>query len=820
MNVRNDSAFLVTVIIAIILASFLLSAAMASLPSLGTKTAETSEGQAQSCQGGGSNNGTNINDGNKTASATCKAICSLDCRGKPNPTDSLVLEIYGNPQTPYLRTTAMTQYEDGQWTMGFDDQTVTYSGAFIEQNLNSYTTKNQASVAIEVANEWNGFVPTIYHANNLHLENVGLDYFPSQQIFYTPDTFIGRYKVDFTHVEFSDTLLANSPVAPQDSSQAYLQIPENLKISLQPLLNDIGISQYGNDFQKTDAIKYYLKTNYQYDQDFTPAPSDQDPTLWFLYTEKRGVCVQFNSAFVMLLRAADIPSRMVSGYSIGPDIDYQKVLQKQAHAWAEVKFDQLGWVEFDATGSGQCNCAPNPDIFPTTTTITFLSECANKGGTFTVRGDITAANGAVPNGLDVSVAILADKNAVGLVCGKTNVTNGHFSLDCNVPTDILVGDYNIVAKTLSGNGFEGSKSDPILKVNSETTLNSNPLRPIYANAPFSLDSQLTEKAAQTPIANSQITLTYPLGSELKTVTQTTNESGHATFTIDPSVSGTLINYTLTFNGADYYLPSTLQSSIEIPNTEASTNVNTNQSPADNNQIILYASLPIAIVTVLGAVLTVKKRKKSFPISEESISAPIYVSTPTPTVGDSELEIAFPDIKPPFPNVWGINETLAINVFLHTKNPSQGTLTLSVEESTLDSLKIDNTQPTSFLLPNLQKGTHKIIAEYTDSQEEVFKAEREIRIVDYTEEIVALYQDAFKQQKTSGVPLGEENTPREFQRINQEFFSSIDKQALEELVFLFEVADYSLMILKRKDYEHMFLAALKIKSTKKSEESKN
>jgi hypothetical protein len=822
MNAKNDSAFLVFVIIAIIIAAFLLSVAMASLPSLGMKTEEnpspgikTDENwnSQQITHEGSGDNSTNTfgnSAGNKTASEPCKSNCCLNCRSKPSG-NLLVLEIYGKPQTSYLRTTATTQYDDGQWTIGPDDQVTTYNGSYISQDRNFYTSKNQASISIEVANDWTGFVPTIYNTNQLHMKNIALDYFPSQQIFYTSDTFMGCYTVDYTLFEFSDSLLANSPIAPQDSSQAYLQIPEQLKSLVQPILNEIGIDQIGNNYQKINTIKNYLQTNYQYDLDFTPAPPDQDPVLWFLFTEKRGVCVNFNSAFVVLMRAAGIPSRIVSGYGINPNLDYQQVTSMQGHAWAEVKFDQLGWVEFDATGSGQCDCSL-ADLIPTTTTITFLSESANKGGTFTVRGDVTAANGAVPNGLEVSVAILEDKNGVGLVCGKTTVTNGHFSLDSMVPTKIDVGDYNIVAKTLSGNGFAGSKSDPILKVNSETALNSRALQPIYVNKPVSLETQLTEKAAQTPIENAQLTLTYPAGSELKTVTQTTNKSGYATFTLDPSAPGAVINYTLSFNGASYYLPSALQGSIEMPNVEASPSENENQSSTDNNnnQIIFYASIPVASVAVLGAVVTVRKRKKA--VSSGKTAVQTHISSPIPTVGDNELEIAFPQIKPPFPNVWGINENLVINVFLHTKKSSQGTLTLSVEGLALNSLKIDNTKPVSFSLPNLQKGTHTIVAEYNDSHNENFKAEREIRIVDYTEEIVAIYKDTFQQQKANGSPLGEENTPREFQRITQASSNSIDTQALEELVSLFEIADYSLLSLKREHYESMFLAALKIKSS--------
>jgi transglutaminase-like putative cysteine protease/5-hydroxyisourate hydrolase-like protein (transthyretin family) len=813
MNVRNNSAFLALVIITIIVAAFLLSVAMASLPSLGTIPDKNADLSSEGNQTNHIIDPSEGKEGNEKDDSTTQGAknCCIPCEGSV-PSNELLLEIFGKTHTNYLRTTVATQYEGNEWTIGPDIQNEPFFGQYIPQEISSYTAKNPASVTIEITNQWSGFLPVIYRTNTLNLENIALSYYPNQQIFYTTDTLIGRYNVDFTDFDFSGDLLANSKLASQASSYSYLKIPDSLKNRVQVIIDELNLPQYTNSYSQITAIQNYLITNYKYDQYYTHAPSGQDPVEWFLFTEKRGVCANFNSAFVVLLRAAGIPSRMVSGFRISDLNDYQKVWGHQAHAWAEVKFDQIGWVEFDATGSGVLDLPSEVNVIQTTTAITFLSESATKGGTFTVRGDVTAANGAAPNGLNISIAILEDKNSVGLVCGKTTVTNGHFSLDCTVPTKIDVGNYNIVAKTLSGKGFKSSKSDPILTVNCETTISSMAIPPIYANKPVLLETQLTEKETQIPIENLPITLTYLTeNAQLKTVTRNTNASGDATFTLDPSAPRAVINFTLSFNGANYYLPSVCQGNIEIPSIETMPSGNDNQSIADNKQIIFYASIPIALVVILGAVITVRKSKKS-KNSFEKTSTPIHISSSKPTFGDRELDIAFPQITHPFPNVWGINETLAINVFLNTKTPSQGTLALKVKGIELDSFKIDNTQPVSFSLPRLIKGNNIIIAEYTDNLKEKFKAEREIRIVDYTEEIVAIYKDVFNQQKAKGVPLGEENTPREFQRINQEFSDSIDKQALEELVSLFEIADYSLAVLKREHYESMFLAGLKLKSS--------
>ena len=51
----------------------------------------------------------------------------------------------------------------------------------------------------------------------------------------------------------------------------------------------------------------------------------------------------------MLARAAGIPARVVAGWVIDPSQDIQTVYSNQAHQWAEIALDGIGWVTFDPT---------------------------------------------------------------------------------------------------------------------------------------------------------------------------------------------------------------------------------------------------------------------------------------------------------------------------------------------------------------------------------------------------------------------------------------------------------------------------------------
>lgn len=74
----------------------------------------------------------------------------------------------------------------------------------------------------------------------------------------------------------------------------------------------------------------------------------------FLFDRREGYCEHFSSAFVVLMRAAGIPARVVTGYAgayRNPLGDYWLVRKSDAHAWAEVWLPARGWVRVDPTAA-------------------------------------------------------------------------------------------------------------------------------------------------------------------------------------------------------------------------------------------------------------------------------------------------------------------------------------------------------------------------------------------------------------------------------------------------------------------------------------
>ena len=85
--------------------------------------------------------------------------------------------------------------------------------------------------------------------------------------------------------------------------------------------------------------------------------SVEDFVEWFLKESKKGNSVHFAAAATMLLRACGMPARYVVGYAAPASLfkgqadgSYQAVLEDDnAHAWAEVYREGIGWTVVEAT---------------------------------------------------------------------------------------------------------------------------------------------------------------------------------------------------------------------------------------------------------------------------------------------------------------------------------------------------------------------------------------------------------------------------------------------------------------------------------------
>lgn len=98
------------------------------------------------------------------------------------------------------------------------------------------------------------------------------------------------------------------------------------------------------------ALVFFRERGFTYT--LHPDRLGQNPMDDFLFETHRGFCEHYASAFVVLMRAAGVPARVVGGYlggELNPLDGYLVVRQSDAHAWAEVWLAERGWVRVDPT---------------------------------------------------------------------------------------------------------------------------------------------------------------------------------------------------------------------------------------------------------------------------------------------------------------------------------------------------------------------------------------------------------------------------------------------------------------------------------------
>ena len=100
------------------------------------------------------------------------------------------------------------------------------------------------------------------------------------------------------------------------------------------------------------ALRYFRTEEFFYTLE--PPLLDNNAVDEFLFGAKRGFCEHYASAFVVMMRSARVPARVVTGYQGGetnPVDGVFTVRQSDAHAWAEVWIAGTGWTRVDPTAA-------------------------------------------------------------------------------------------------------------------------------------------------------------------------------------------------------------------------------------------------------------------------------------------------------------------------------------------------------------------------------------------------------------------------------------------------------------------------------------
>ncbi|MDA1342879.1 MAG: transglutaminase domain-containing protein [Proteobacteria bacterium] len=99
-------------------------------------------------------------------------------------------------------------------------------------------------------------------------------------------------------------------------------------------------------------LNHFRQEDFHYT--LTPPLMKENPIETFLFETRYGFCSHYASAFVYLMRVADIPVRVVTGYQGGEFNEVENFLeikQADARAWVEVWVENKGWVRVNPTAA-------------------------------------------------------------------------------------------------------------------------------------------------------------------------------------------------------------------------------------------------------------------------------------------------------------------------------------------------------------------------------------------------------------------------------------------------------------------------------------
>ncbi len=578
MNIRNHALPILAVIIVSIVALVGLQSVLGELSRLPDLTGEQAITKTPADIDWAGNGSESSKDGDKPPDSDSRGEAVTSEGGQngqvpgilPSPTgtgavacqsgmppDIPVFTVKGAANTTLLRSTALAVYDGKEWRIASDAEYYGYDGEELNASAREYSSSSRDTITVTPIVEFApGFIPTSLYTTGVSLDSP-LRYYPAQFGFFSKSAFTTSYEFSTTHYVFNTSLLNAGQMI---SEEHYLQIPEVITERTGELAKEIT-NGLNTPYEKAKAIETYLRGNYEYNLSYERAPQDHEAVDWFLFDERRGVCINFNSAFVVLARAAGIPARLVTGFAIAPMAEEQEVSARQAHAWAEIPFVKYGWITFDATP---------PDNVPLTTgeirkagiathiEITATGSVTRKGHPFEVEGTVRTVGGEDVDGIAVEIFLNETKDKGGTLIGEGWALEGHFKIECYLGKDVAVGGYQLIAHARGDDTYAESWSDPEVKVVSATTITLDVPGTVRVGDSLAIAGTLMEELGD-PIPDQVMEVSLAGGAPATNLT--TDDTGQ--FSLDHVFSqpGT---YTITveYKGTEYYLGTSAAADID------------------------------------------------------------------------------------------------------------------------------------------------------------------------------------------------------------------------------------------------------------------
>ncbi len=145
-------------------------------------------------------------------------------------------------------------------------------------------------------------------------------------------------------------LRAAPDVTPDASMQQWLELPKIPRL-VRTLVTRLTKGANGPYERARDIAAYFTDPANGFQYSLQTKAGDSGNDLVDFLTNKTGYCQQYAAAMAVMLRLAQVPARVVLGYThqLPNAVDAFTVTTNDAHSWVEAYFQDVGWVPFDPT---------------------------------------------------------------------------------------------------------------------------------------------------------------------------------------------------------------------------------------------------------------------------------------------------------------------------------------------------------------------------------------------------------------------------------------------------------------------------------------
>ena len=279
----------------------------------------------------------------------------------------------------------------------------------------------------------------------------------------------------------------------------------------------------------------------------------------------------------------------------------------------------------------------------------------------------------------------------------------------------------------------------------------------------------------------------------------TDKNGNLKFLLDTVKlwPGNLV-LTARFEGSELYLPVTTEEEVVLEPMTSLPLLIPLVSPTLVVMVFVYTKHHIRWRQTFQQTSDMEVLKERAMVEEELIYRPQKMQP---------LKIVLPDIEAQFPNVWGVNDKLRIEVVLdksRLEKIQKREVEVFIDKGTVASTRLSQQGRAELSHVFIKKGEHKMRALLPRTTGRPWNAEIKIRVVDYGEEIIRLYNEFLGKLASYGLHARNEMTSREIEGLILRMGDS-SPEALHKVTTCFEKAEYSNHLATRKDYEIIYLS---------------